>query len=111
MLSFIFAGDLGPVYGFQWRHFGAKYEDMHTDYTGKGIDQLAKVIHTIKTNPTDRRIIMTAWNPTGKLQLHNTLWFVMSRDRTYRTKEHSFSLQDSTKICFQRHFYPNSEKT
>jgi len=56
-------GDLGPVYGFQWRHFGAEYVDMHTDYSGKGVDQLAEVIHTIKTNPNDRRIIMSAWNP------------------------------------------------
>ena len=36
--------DLGTVYGFQWRHFGAKYEDMHKDYTGQGIDQLADVV-------------------------------------------------------------------
>ena len=56
-------GDLGPVYGFQWRHFGAEYKDMHTDYSGKGIDQLKQIIHTIKTNPDDRRIIMSAWNP------------------------------------------------
>jgi dihydrofolate reductase/thymidylate synthase len=56
-------GDLGPVYGFQWRHFGAKYVDMHTDYTGQGVDQLAEVVHKLKTNPNDRRIIMSAWNP------------------------------------------------
>ncbi|KAL5252828.1 hypothetical protein ACHWQZ_G015559 [Mnemiopsis leidyi] len=56
-------GDLGPVYGFQWRHFGAKYVDKDTDYTGQGVDQLAEVIHKIRTNPTDRRIIMSAWNP------------------------------------------------
>ena len=59
-------GDLGPVYGFQWRHFGAKYTDMHTDYSGQGVDQLAKVIETIKNNPEDRRIIMSAWNPVGE---------------------------------------------
>lgn len=56
-------GDLGPVYGFQWRHFGAEYVDMHKDYSGKGIDQLANVINTIKNKPEDRRIIMCAWNP------------------------------------------------
>ncbi|KAK2497084.1 hypothetical protein MC885_013218 [Smutsia gigantea] len=56
-------GDLGPVYGFQWRHFGAEYKDKDTDYSGQGVDQLQKVIDTIKTNPDDRRIILCAWNP------------------------------------------------
>ncbi|CAB1349518.1 unnamed protein product [Coregonus sp. 'balchen'] len=56
-------GDLGPVYGFQWRHYGAEYSNMHKDYAGQGVDQLQKVIDTIKTNPEDRRIIMCAWNP------------------------------------------------
>merc|ERR1711959_628536 len=55
--------DLGPVYGFQWRHFGAKYVDMHTDYTGQGVDQLAECIKKIKEDPTDRRILLSAWNP------------------------------------------------
>ncbi|WJX36239.1 hypothetical protein P8452_24141 [Trifolium repens] len=56
-------GDLGPVYGFQWRHFGARYTNMHNDYTGQGIDQLLDVINKIKHNPDDRRIILSAWNP------------------------------------------------
>lgn len=56
-------GDLGPVYGFQWRHFGAEYKTMHDDYNGQGIDQLKDCIEKLKTNPNDRRIIMTAWNP------------------------------------------------
>ncbi|KAL7984371.1 hypothetical protein Chor_002941 [Crotalus horridus] len=56
-------GDLGPIYGFQWRHFGAEYKDMNTDYTGEGVDQLQQVIDTIRNNPDDRRIIMCAWNP------------------------------------------------
>eukprot|EP00933_Yihiella_yeosuensis_P055520 TRINITY_DN5433_c1_g1_i1.p1 TRINITY_DN5433_c1_g1~~TRINITY_DN5433_c1_g1_i1.p1 ORF type:complete len:500 (-),score=109.72 TRINITY_DN5433_c1_g1_i1:392-1891(-) len=56
-------GDLGPVYGFQWRHFGAEYKDMHTDYTGQGVDQLAECIRKIKEDPTDRRILLSAWNP------------------------------------------------
>ncbi len=62
-------GDLGPVYGFQWRHFGAEYKTCEDDYTGKGVDQLAQVIDKIKNNPTDRRIIMSAWNPAGEARL------------------------------------------
>jgi len=61
--------DLGPVYGFQWRHFGAKYVDMHTDYKGQGVDQLAECIEKIKKDPTDRRIIISAWNPADLGQM------------------------------------------
>ena len=63
-------GDLGPVYGFQWRHFGAEYVDCETDYTGQGVDQLRECIMKIKENPTDRRIILSAWNPKGAFFSH-----------------------------------------
>ncbi|MEK7131115.1 MAG: thymidylate synthase [Patescibacteria group bacterium] len=56
--------DLGPIYGFQWRHFNAEYISYDTDYTGQGIDQLKKLTETLKTNPNDRRIIVNAWNPS-----------------------------------------------
>ncbi|KAH8900191.1 thymidylate synthase [Thozetella sp. PMI_491] len=62
-------GDLGPVYGFQWRHFGAEYVDAKTDYTGKGVDQLADVIHKLKNTPYDRRIVLTAWAPHALKQM------------------------------------------
>jgi len=55
--------DLGPVYGFQWRHFGAEYKTMHDSYENKGIDQLKGVIEDLKNNPDSRRIILCAWNP------------------------------------------------
>ncbi|MBQ3116957.1 MAG: thymidylate synthase [Alphaproteobacteria bacterium] len=45
-------GDLGPVYGAQWRNFN-----------GQGIDQLKDVVHRLRTNPNDRRMIVSAWNP------------------------------------------------
>lgn len=57
-------GDLGPVYGFQWRHFGAEYKTMHDDYTGQGVDQLKELIDMIKRDPNSRRLILTAWNPS-----------------------------------------------
>ncbi len=55
--------DLGPIYGFQWRHFNAPYKDFNTDYNGLGIDQIKKLVETLKTNPRDRRMIVSAWNP------------------------------------------------
>jgi len=58
-------GDLGPVYGFQWRHFGAAYKTMHDDYTGQGIDQLQTLVDTIRNEPTSRRMLLSAWNPAA----------------------------------------------
>lgn len=58
--------DLGPVYGFQWRHFGADYDNYDSDYKGKGIDQLKYVIDMLKKDPSDRRMVVSAWNPTAK---------------------------------------------
>ncbi|XP_030382406.1 thymidylate synthase-like [Scaptodrosophila lebanonensis] len=62
-------GDLGPVYGFQWRHFGAKYRGCSDDYSGEGVDQLQRVIHTIRHDPNDRRMIMSSWNPSDIPQM------------------------------------------
>ncbi|MEN9328282.1 MAG: thymidylate synthase [Candidatus Parcubacteria bacterium] len=60
-------GDLGPVYGVQWRHW--KTPD------GKEIDQIADVIDQIKKNPFSRRLIVTAWNPAeiGDIVKHGGL--------------------------------------
>jgi len=55
--------DLGPIYGFQWRHFGAAYSSFNTDYTDKGYDQLKQLVTTLKINPYDRRMLVSAWNP------------------------------------------------
>lgn len=55
--------DLGAVYGFQWRHFGATYTSYDADYSNQGYDQLKALVHSLKTNPTDRRMIVCAWNP------------------------------------------------
>ena len=56
-------GDLGPVYGFQWRHFGASYTDCDAEYSGKGVDQLKNIVYSLKNNPNDRRMLLCAWNP------------------------------------------------
>ncbi|RDY58823.1 thymidylate synthase [Flagellimonas nanhaiensis] len=46
-------GDLGPVYGHQWRNWDSE-----------GIDQIKEVIETLKTNPNSRRLLVSAWNPS-----------------------------------------------
>jgi len=54
---------MGAIYGYSWRHVGADYINCHSNYSNQGVDQLAKAIHLIKTDPTSRRIVVSAWNP------------------------------------------------
>jgi thymidylate synthase len=56
------AGELGPVYGHQWRNFGATRRDDGT-YERDGVDQIANVIAQIRRNPDSRRLIVSGWNP------------------------------------------------
>jgi thymidylate synthase len=64
-LAHLEENDLGPVYGHQWRHFNAPYKTCHTDYLGKGVDQLANIIEALKdpVQRSSRRLVMSAWNP------------------------------------------------
>jgi dihydrofolate reductase/thymidylate synthase len=57
-------GDAGATYGFNMRHFGAKYVGCEANYDGLGVDQLAKCIKLLRERPSDRRIIINLWDPT-----------------------------------------------
>lgn len=71
--------DLGPIYGFQWRHFGGEYQwnqnriDKNpTDNfnpQNPGLDQVQNAIDKLKNNPNDRRILVSAWNPVAIPQM------------------------------------------
>ena len=70
-------GDLGPVYGYQWRHW--KTPD------GREVDQVKNLIEGIKNNPHSRRHILTAWNPADVDEMalppcHSFIQFYVSRD-------------------------------
>jgi thymidylate synthase len=51
------ASDLGPVYGYLWRSFGGDYPQMN------GVDQIARLIREIETNPNSRRLLVSGWDP------------------------------------------------
>jgi len=61
--------DLGPIYGWQWRNFGATYPDWRSESRligmpiGRGVDQLSDVVRKLHESPDDRRMVVSAWNP------------------------------------------------
>ena len=65
-------GTMGPMYGFNWLHFGAKYIDSKTDYTDQGVNQFSYVIDTLMNDPFSRRIMMTTFNPS--VTSESVLW-------------------------------------
>jgi len=61
-------GDLGPVYGHQWRNFGAtRLPDG--SYADDGVDQIAHVVAQIRENPTSRRLVVSGWHPAEAEQV------------------------------------------
>lgn len=81
-------GDMGPLYGFQWRHWGAEYKGCEFQYDGQGVDQLSALIDGIKGEPHSRRHILSAWN-VGDLEkmclppCHAFVQFNVSGDKKY----------------------------
>lgn len=78
-------GDLGPVYGHQWRNFGASQREDGT-YRRDGVDQLSAVVAGIRDNPDSRRLIVSGWNPKEAEQValppcHTMFQFYVEGDR------------------------------
>lgn len=70
-------GDLGPVYGYQWRHW--------RDYEGNEIDQIATLVQDLRNNPASRRLLFEGWNVAELQQMalppcHKTYQFFVSLD-------------------------------
>ena len=62
-------GELGPIYGFQWRKWGGALDANHVVSPREGIDQIQQAIDLIKNSPESRRIVVTAWNPSDVPQM------------------------------------------
>jgi len=78
-------GELGPIYGHQWRNFGAT-KKADGSYERDGVDQLARLISDLKENPNSRRHLVTGWNPAEADQValppcHTLFQFHVQGDR------------------------------
>ena len=93
-LEYPIDGDLGPIYGHQWRFFNAKYYDCETDYKGKGTDQLQQIIDNLKdeNEKFSRRLILSAWNPEQLDEMALPPCHVMSQFNVNKNNELSCML-------------------
>jgi len=57
-------GDMGPMYGWNWRHFGTTYRGCNESYKDEGFDQIKNLIHTIISDPNSRRLLLTTYDPS-----------------------------------------------
>lgn len=78
--------DLGPVYGWQWRHFGGKYLSSSLEPDLPGVDQFSNLLSTLKADPQSRRMLVSAWNPVdlGRMALppcHYAFQVTVTEDR------------------------------
>jgi len=55
--------ELGPIYGWQWRNFGARYTAYNLHPEGQSLDQFKSLVQMLKTDPENRRMLVSAWNP------------------------------------------------
>ena len=88
-------GNLGPVYGAQWRNFN-----------NEGTDQLVKLIDSLKNNPFSRRHIISAWNPSQVDEMalppcHTLMQFYVSSDKKYNLFD--FKIEDIKLEGYQSH--------
>jgi thymidylate synthase len=87
-------GDLGPVYGHQWRFFNAPYSGADVEYTGSGVDQLQNIVDALKdpSQHSSRRLIMSAWNPAQLNEMALPPCHILAQFHVSPKKELSCSL-------------------
>lgn len=79
------AGDLGPIYGHQWRNFGASLQ-ADGSYAQDGVDQISFILEEIRRNPDSRRLIVSGWNPAEQSRValppcHTLFQFYVAQGR------------------------------
>ena len=88
-------GELGAVYGHQWRNFGAS-KKADGSYHSDGFDQISWVVNEIKNNPNSRRLIVSGWNPLeAEIAPCHTLFQFLSPMANYLV-----SCTNARRICF-----------